>query len=93
MRKHKKLLALLFCAFLLCAFLSFYAFMGAVSDHECTHVHCEICEQAALIKSLLRVVLVLAALSAVFGNPFAGIPRISLPAAKTPVACKVRLNN
>ena len=88
---------LILCALLLVAVLSSFADFGTVAWHECSHSHCPVCEHAAMLSLLFHSLWAVAGFIAFHCRPvedssgfYASV--ISL-FARTPVACKVRLNN
>ena len=97
-KKSKRIRAFLLCSLVLFSLLSSFAYVGLLSDHQCTHVHCDVCEHLAFLSLLIRSAVFLFALSSVLsGIVYKASEGIhtsrTVLSIRTPVACKVRLNN
>ena len=77
---------------------SFFLYIGVSSGHRCTRSDCDVCEHLMFLSLLLRGAVLLSGAVSVFSKVtdqsskgFQGIS--GWVCSRTPVACKVRLNN
>ena len=97
-RKGLRVRVLLLCALLLLALLSSYIYIGVSSGHKCTRSDCDVCEHLMFLSLLLRGAVLLSGAVSVFSriadHSTKGFQGVSgWVCSRTPVACKVRLNN